>query len=120
MSAVRKIKPATPAAPAQDDHVLLHDAVVAHLSREDALGVAAARYSQAWWLSADPYVIASYQLREPVLLVSFERLRRAVDLCLGYRVHVHEYLHPENLFSSVFRSVSRGFPASEVRHADHA
>lgn len=100
MSAVAKKFPAVSPAPAP---ALLLEAVLAELSEaSDLADQARAKYDLAWWLTDDPFVLAAYQLAEPVLLVPFQRLRRAVDLCLGERVDLLRYLDPAKLRASIF------------------
>ncbi len=70
----------------------------------DQLALVKARYPHAWWISRDPYEIAYWQLRQPVLLMTFDRLQEAVELCLGGPVDVDRFLDPQQLFNQIFNS----------------
>ena len=48
------------------------------------------RYTNKWWYSEDPIIIARFQLNEPVLLVRLEKLRQSLETILNRTVHVGE------------------------------
>lgn len=63
--------------------------------------MAKGRHCFPWWDSDDPYVIAPRQLLEPVLLVPFDRLKKAVELVLGRDVAAAEFIDREKLFEEL-------------------
>lgn len=55
------------------------------------------RYAFPWWESDDPYVIFPAQLREPLLLIPYDRFKEAAELVLGRTVHDFECLNRARL-----------------------
>ena len=43
-----------------------------------------------WWLSDDPNRYGYFQLREPLLLLPFDKFHEAVEQLLGHPVYTHE------------------------------
>lgn len=80
------------------DGGLLRCAACRRVKHDELLARARARARFDWWNSRDPYIVAAGQLREPVLLVPFERLQRAVSLALGREVAADELLEPARLW----------------------
>lgn len=101
MSAV--LKPRQNQRQAQAAPFTIADAVAEYEGGQDVRRMEVMRrYAQSWWLSNDPTVIAYWQLRQPVLLVPFERLLESVELCLGGPVDVARLLDPQQLFNEIF------------------
>lgn len=77
---------------------LEHAALIA-LTPDDIIARSKAKYLYAWWESNDPYKIFPAQLREPVLLIPFERMKEAAELVLGRSVLPMEFLNRQRLLS---------------------
>lgn len=69
--------------------------------RAEVVRRARSKYSGEWWASTDPYLIATLQLREPVLLIPFARFQESVELVLGRQVRPEEFIAPGTLLSEV-------------------
>lgn len=102
MSVVLKLK-TRPVEPYPVAPLTISDAVMQEQdSPEEQRRIVAERYENPWWLTNDPYQLAYYQLRQPVLMVAFSRLHEAVKLCLGEHVDVNRFLDPQQLFDEIF------------------
>lgn len=53
--------------------------------------------AKKWWNSQDPWELAWGQLSEPVLMIGFEKFRKAVEEVLGRPVAYDELREPEVL-----------------------
>lgn len=91
----------TAATPVQTRPLTVAAAAMAVQPDDFIIERARGKYVYAWWLTDDPYLLADCQLKEPVLLVEFGRLREAVELVLGRDVQPFEFTHPEKLLEEI-------------------
>lgn len=77
---------------------LEHAALMASAPK-DMIERAKARHAFPWWDSDDPYVIFPAQLREPLLLIPYDRFKDAAELVLGRSVLDFECLNRARLLA---------------------
>jgi hypothetical protein len=48
-----------------------------------------------WWISEDPRERAYYQINEDILLMSFNKLHKDIEILLNRPVYTHEFAFPK-------------------------